>query len=290
MVEPLYPALILIIFSTLVLGLILLLRMRRANYRLRSQLENAEAEMRSMNVEYNSSAPPRWEFALKQHSLGKVRIVSGVDVDFFSSCCLQTEAPLLPICHLNYFEITIVSLPSTTSVSLGLAPKDIIGVSVPGIAPDSVGLNFSTLEVLIGGTLKRNRFRCQSISAGDVIGCFFNPFQHHLYYTLNGRSQPNLAFKPSSQRLYPTLHANGPCTIKSNFGHASFVYPWANTYHYGLASSHPEDSAPPGYNQSSVQLPNYSETSNHFSFDPSLTNFSSRNSLVAPVNITIAYV
>lgn len=82
---------------------------------------------------------------------------------------------------------------------------------------------------------------------GDVIGVGFRPRTGTVFFTRNGKKLEDVAHGLKSFNLFPTLGANGPCTVHVNFGQLGFVFIEANVKKWGLAPMNGSLAPPPPY-------------------------------------------
>ena len=112
---------------------------------------------------------------------------------------------------------------------------------------------------------------------GDVIGVGYRPRTGSIFFTRNGKKLEDVAHALKSQNFFPTVGANGPCTIHVNFGQSGFVFIEANVKKWGLAPMTGSLAPPPPYGseQGSILLEagregarqtphSYSPTQGHF--------------------------
>ena len=82
---------------------------------------------------------------------------------------------------------------------------------------------------------------------GDVIGVGYRPRTGSIFFTRNGKKLDDVAHALKSQNFFPTVGANGPCTIHVNFGQSGFVFIEANVKKWGLAPMTGSLAPPPPY-------------------------------------------
>ena len=82
---------------------------------------------------------------------------------------------------------------------------------------------------------------------GDVIGVGYRPRTGTIFFTRNGKKLDDVAHGLKSQNFFPTVGANGPCTIHVNFGQSGFVFIEANVKKWGLAPMTGSLAPPPPY-------------------------------------------
>lgn len=82
---------------------------------------------------------------------------------------------------------------------------------------------------------------------GDVIGVGYRPRTGTIFFTRNGKKLDDVAHGLKTQNFFPTVGANGPCTIHVNFGQSGFVFIEANVKKWGLAPMTGSLAPPPPY-------------------------------------------
>ena len=82
---------------------------------------------------------------------------------------------------------------------------------------------------------------------GDVIGVGYRPRTGTVFFTRNGKKLDDVAHGLKTQNFFPTVGANGPCTVHVNFGQSGFVYIEANVKKWGLAPMTGSLAPPPPY-------------------------------------------
>ena len=82
---------------------------------------------------------------------------------------------------------------------------------------------------------------------GDVIGVGYRPRTGTIFFTRNGKKLDDVAHGLKTQNFFPTVGANGPCTINVNFGQSGFVFIEANVKKWGLAPTVGSLPPPPPY-------------------------------------------
>lgn len=82
---------------------------------------------------------------------------------------------------------------------------------------------------------------------GDVIGVGYRPRTGSIFFTRNGKKLDEFAHNLKTQNFFPTVGANGPCTVHVNFGQMGFVFIEANVKKWGLAPMTGSLAPPPPY-------------------------------------------
>ncbi len=136
-------------------------------------------------------------------------------------------------------------LPTTTNVAVGLTTKPYPSFRLPGLCRFSVGYhssgdkshNWPFTAVSCGSALKE----------GDVLGVGYRPRTGTVFFTKNGRKMEDAYVGFNSYNLFPTVGADGPCSVHVNFGQSGFVFIEANVKKWGLAPSSGTLAPPPPY-------------------------------------------
>ena len=82
---------------------------------------------------------------------------------------------------------------------------------------------------------------------GDVVGVGYRPRTGTVFFTRNGKKLDDVAHGLKTQNFFPTVGANGPCTVNVNFGQSGFVFIEANVKKWGLAPTTGSLAPPPPY-------------------------------------------
>jgi len=82
---------------------------------------------------------------------------------------------------------------------------------------------------------------------GDVIGVGYRPRTGSVFFTRNGKKLDDVVHGLKTQNFFPTVGANGPCSIHVNFGQSGFVFIEANVKKWGLAPMTGSLAPPPPY-------------------------------------------
>lgn len=136
-------------------------------------------------------------------------------------------------------------LPESTTVSVGLATKPYPAFRLPGLSRYSVAYhsngdkshNYPFTTAPFGPALKE----------GDVLGVGYRPRTGTVFFTRNGRKMEDAFVGLSRWNLFPTIGADGPCSVHVNLGQAGFVFIEANVKKWGLAPSVGTLAPPPAY-------------------------------------------
>ena len=136
-------------------------------------------------------------------------------------------------------------LPTTTNVSVGLATKPYPSFRLPGHNRYSVAYhssgdkshNYPFTQGTFGPALKE----------GDVLGVGYRPRSGTVFFTRNGRKLEDAFVGLTKWNLFPTVGADGPCSVHVNLGQSGFVFIEANVKKWGLAPSIGTLAPPPAY-------------------------------------------
>lgn len=165
--------------------------------------------------------------------------------DPYSSSSVQSNLPIPKLNEVYYWEVKMFDLPSTTNVAVGLATKPYPTFRLPGwnrysVAYHSNGdksYNYPFTAAPFGPPLRE----------GDVLGVGYRPRQGTVFFTRNGRKTEEAFAGLSRWNLFPTVGADGPCSVHVNLGQAGFVFIEANVKKWGLAPSVGTLAPPPAY-------------------------------------------
>ncbi|KAL5641265.1 hypothetical protein ACGC1H_001674 [Rhizoctonia solani] len=165
--------------------------------------------------------------------------------DPFSATSVQSNLPLPKLNEVYYWEVKMFDLPPTTNIAIGLATKPFPSFSMPGHARQS-------LAYLSSGERCHNYpFTVTScgppLIEGDVLGIGYRPRTGSAFFTRNGRRLEDAFTGLGRWNLFPTIGADGPCSLHVNLGQAGFVFIEANVKKWGLAPSVGTLAPPPAY-------------------------------------------
>ena len=80
-----------------------------------------------------------------------------------------------------------------------------------------------------------------------MVGVGYRPRTGTFFFTRNGKKLDDVAHGLKTQNFFPTVGANGPCTVHVNFGQSGFVFIEANVKKWGLAPMTGSLPPPPPY-------------------------------------------
>ncbi|RUS32833.1 concanavalin A-like lectin/glucanase domain-containing protein [Jimgerdemannia flammicorona] len=133
-----------------------------------------------------------------------------------------------PMRQAHYFEVTIVANPyyETTCVAIGLCTRPYPLFRMPGWNKHSVGWHSDDGNKFCddseGGLPYAEGFG----EVGDVVGCGYLPAEGAIFFTKNGRNVGE-AFRGIKHTYFPSFGADGPVTVKFNFGRERFRFKFA---------------------------------------------------------------
>jgi hypothetical protein len=159
---------------------------------------------------------------------------------------VMANLPLPKLNEVYYWECKMYEKPANTEVAIGLATKPYPSFRLPGWNKYSVAY-FAT-----DGFKSHNYpFTASSygppLAEGDVLGVGYRPRTGSVFFTRNGRRMEDAYTGLQRLNLFPTVGANGPCTVHINLGQAGFVFIEANVKKWGLAPMVGTLAPPPAY-------------------------------------------
>ena len=190
-----------------------------------------------------------WSFEPDYESNASLLVHARTELTFlpdpFSSSCVQSNLPLPKLNEVYYWEVKMFDLPETTSVAIGLATKPYPIFRLPGLNRFSVAYHSN------GDKSHNYPFTAQSYGAplkeGDVLGIGYRPRTGTVFFTRNGRKMDDAYIGLTRWNLFPTVGADGPCSLHVNLGQSGFVFIEANVKKWGLAPSVGTLAPPPAY-------------------------------------------
>ena len=190
-----------------------------------------------------------WEFEPDLEATNCI-VECRTEVTFFDTeCSVQTNLPVPKQNDMYYWEAKLYDMPANTIATIGVATKPYPTFRMPGYSRFSVGY-------LTDGTKRVNQpFFGKSYGPecrqGDVIGCGYKPRTGTVFFTRNGKKLDE-GMSNMRRNIFPSIGANGPCTIHVNFGQAGFVFIEANVKKWGLAPMTGTLQPPPAYGSSEL--------------------------------------
>ncbi|KAI2791121.1 Protein ssh4 [Penicillium oxalicum] len=186
-----------------------------------------------------------WEFQ-PELEIANCFVEARTEIEFFDSeCSVQTNLPLPKQNEVYYWEAKIYDKPESTMVGIGLTTKPYPLFRMPGHHKTSVAYEST-------GHRRNNQPFTPTpygppLLQGDVIGVGYRPRSGTIFFTRNGKKLEDVVHNYRSQNLFPTIGANGPCTVHVNFGQMGFVFIEANVKKWGLAPMTGSLAPPPPY-------------------------------------------
>ncbi|CAL1695948.1 unnamed protein product [Somion occarium] len=190
-----------------------------------------------------------WCFEPDFEALNSLLVHARTEITFLpdpsSATSVQSNLPLPKLNEVYYWEVKMFDLPETTNVAVGLATKPYPSFRLPGFQRYSVGYhsngdkshNYPFTATPFGSSLKE----------GDVLGVGYRPRTGTVFFTRNGRKTEDAFIGLSNWNLFPTVGADGPCSVHVNLGQSGFVFIEANVKKWGLAPSVGTLAPPPPY-------------------------------------------
>ncbi|KAG8219858.1 SPRY-domain-containing protein [Butyriboletus roseoflavus] len=190
-----------------------------------------------------------WCFEPDYETINSLLVHARTEITFLpdpaSASCVQSNLPLPKLNEVYYWEVKMFDLPETTIVAVGLATKPYPPFRLPGVSRHSVAYhsngdkcyNYPFTASTFGPVLKE----------GDVLGVGYRPRTGTVFFTRNGRKLEDAFIGLSRYNLFPTIGADGPCSVHVNLGQAGFVFIEANVKKWGLAPSVGTLAPPPAY-------------------------------------------
>lgn len=190
-----------------------------------------------------------WSFEPDFEALSSLLVHARTELTFLpdpsSASSVQSNLPLPKLNEVYYWEIKMFDLPETTNVAVGLATKPYPSFQLPGLCRFSVAYhsngdkshNYPFTATPCGSPLKE----------GDVLGVGYRPRTGTVFFTKNGRKMEDAFIGLNNWNLFPTVGADGPCSVHVNLGQSGFVFIEANVKKWGLAPSQGTLAPPPAY-------------------------------------------
>ncbi|TDL28574.1 SPRY-domain-containing protein [Rickenella mellea] len=190
-----------------------------------------------------------WCFEPDYETMPSLLVHARTEITFLpdpsTSSSVQSNLPLPKLNEVYYWEVKCFDLPQTTNIAVGLATKPYPSFRLPGHNRYSVAYhsngdkshNFPFTSQTFGPTLKE----------GDVLGVGYRPRTGTVFFTRNGRKMDDAFVGLTRWNLFPTVGADGPCSLHVNLGQSGFVFIEANVKKWGLAPSVGTLAPPPAY-------------------------------------------
>ncbi|KIJ45177.1 hypothetical protein M422DRAFT_46977 [Sphaerobolus stellatus SS14] len=190
-----------------------------------------------------------WCFEPDYETSPSVLVQSRTELTFLpdpsSASSVQSNLPLPKLNEVYYWEVKLFDFPPGTNVAIGLATKPYPAFRLPGHCRYSVAYhsngdkshNFPFTQTTFGPSLKE----------GDVVGVGYRPRSGTVFFTRNGRRMEDAYVGLTKWNLFPSIGADGPCSLHVNLGQSGFVFIEANVKKWGLAPSVGTLAPPPAY-------------------------------------------
>ncbi|KAI9508769.1 SPRY-domain-containing protein [Russula earlei] len=190
-----------------------------------------------------------WSFDPDYEMISSLLVHSRTELTFLpdpaSATSVQSNLPLPKLNEVYYWEVKMFDLPENTNVAVGLATKPYPHFRLPGHCRYSVAYHSN------GDKTYNYPFTATplapSLKEGDVVGIGYRPRSGTVFFTRNGRKLEDAFVGFNSYNLFPTIGADGPCSLHVNLGQGGFVFIEANVKKWGLAPSVGTLAPPPAY-------------------------------------------
>lgn len=202
-----------------------------------------------------------WEFE-PELEIANCFVEARTEIEFFDSeCSVQSNLPVPKQNEVYYWEAKIYDKPETSLISIGMTTKPYPLFRLPGTLrlgvcaltyTNCLGYHKTSVAYVSTGHRRYNQpFAATPYGPpyvqGDVIGVGYRPRTGSIFFTRNGKKLDEVAHNLKSQNFFPTVGANGPCTVHVNFGQMGFVFIEANVKKWGLAPMTGSLAPPPPY-------------------------------------------
>ena len=190
-----------------------------------------------------------WSFDPDYEMISSLLVHSRTELTFLpdpaSATSVQSNLPLPKLNEVYYWEVKMFDLPENTNVAVGLATKPFPHFRLPGHCRYSVAYHSN------GDKAYNYPFTATplapSLKEGDVVGVGYRPRSGTVFFTRNGRKLEDAFVGFNNYNLFPTIGADGPCSLHVNLGQGGFVFIEANVKKWGLAPSVGTLAPPPAY-------------------------------------------
>ncbi|KAI0030663.1 concanavalin A-like lectin/glucanase domain-containing protein [Vararia minispora EC-137] len=190
-----------------------------------------------------------WSFDPDYEMVSSLLVHARTELTFLpdpaSASSVQSNLPLPKLNEVYYWEVKMFDLPESTNVAVGLATKPYPSFRLPGHGRYSIAYHSS------GDKSHNYPFTATSYGAmlkeGDVLGVGYRPRSGTVFFTRNGRKLEDAFIGLGNWNLFPTIGADGPCSLHVNLGQGGFVFIEANVKKWGLAPSVGTLAPPPAY-------------------------------------------
>lgn len=186
-----------------------------------------------------------WEFE-PELEIANCFVEGRTEIEFFDSeCSVQSNLPIPKQNEVYYWEAKIYDKPDFSLLSIGVSTKPYPLFRLPGWHKSSIAYT-STGQRRYNQPFIPTGYGPEYVQ-GDVIGVGYRPRTGSVFFTRNGKKLDDVAHGLKTQNFFPTVGANGPCTVHVNFGQSGFVFIEANVKKWGLAPMTGSLAPPPPY-------------------------------------------
>ncbi|KAL7269481.1 Protein ssh4 [Rhizina undulata] len=186
-----------------------------------------------------------WEFEAELE-IANCFVEARTEIEFFDSVCsVQSNLPVPKQNEVYYWEAKLYDKPENTLISIGMTTKPYPMFRLPGWHKHSIA--YTSLGQRRHNQPFNGTTYAPSYHQGDVIGVGYRPRTGTIFFTRNGKKLEDVVHGLKSVNLFPTIGANGPCTVHVNFGQMGFVFIEANVKKWGLAPMTGSLAPPPPY-------------------------------------------
>ncbi|CAJ2507766.1 Uu.00g089520.m01.CDS01 [Anthostomella pinea] len=186
-----------------------------------------------------------WEFE-PELEIANCFVEARTEIEFFDSeCTVMSNLPVPKQNEVYYWEAKIYDKPESTLLSIGMSTKPYPLFRLPGYHKYSAAYT-STGARRYNQPFNPTPYGPQYVQ-GDVIGVGYRPRTGSVFFTRNGKRLDDVVHGLKSHNFFPSVGANGPCTVHVNFGQAGFVFIEANVKKWGLAPITGSLAPPPPY-------------------------------------------
>ncbi|KAL1978263.1 hypothetical protein VTN31DRAFT_1122 [Thermomyces dupontii] len=202
-----------------------------------------------------------WEFE-PELEIANCFVEARTEIEFFDSeCSVQTNLPVPKQNDVYYWEAKIYDKPASTLIAVGMSTKPYPMFRLPGYHKTSVAY-FSNGQRRFNQPFSAPNYGPE-FAQGDVIGVGYRPRSGTIFFTRNGKKLDDVVHGLKSPNFFPTIGANGSCSVHVNFGQMGFVFIEANVKKWGLAPMTGSLAPPPPYGseQGSILLETGCDTS-----------------------------
>ncbi|KAI0021912.1 concanavalin A-like lectin/glucanase domain-containing protein [Xylariomycetidae sp. FL0641] len=186
-----------------------------------------------------------WEFE-PELEIANCFVEARTEIEFFDSeCTVMSNLPVPKQNDVYYWEAKVYEKPESTYLSIGMATKPYPLFRLPGYHKYSVAYT-STGARRFNQPFNPTMYG-PPIVQGDVVGVGYRPRTGTIFFTRNGKRLEDVVHGMKTPNFFPSVGANGPCTVHVNFGQAGFVFIEANVKKWGLAPMTGSLAPPPPY-------------------------------------------